>query len=190
MRRIVVLSLLLLASFSSVAQDFQAVSLSDAFLPSKALESNGEKLPLLFTVPLIFEKRDAPEQQTTLWGTKEDIDAVLATGNLKKSKNGIFTLKISLNVGYDEQSKKFSGEEQMANAKNQPGLSDVTFRRSDVQGFPMATFTAVSGDRHLFLQYIALGNSALLVNYFPAETFSPKDSEIWSQFVNGFTVKN
>lgn len=190
MQRIVVLAVLLLASFSSAAQDFQAVPLSDAFLPLKVQNTNGEKLPLLFTVPGIFEKHEAPEQQTALWGTKEDIDAVLATGNLKKSKNGIFTLKISLNVGYDEQSKKFSGEEQMANAKNQPGLSDVTFLRSDVQGFPMATFTAVSGDRHIFLQYIALGRAALLINYFPAETFSSRDLEIWSRFVNGFAVKN
>lgn len=190
MRRIVVLVALLLTIFSSAAVDLKSVSLSDAFLPTKAQKSSGQKLPLLFTVPSIFEKRDVPEEQTTLWGTKEDIDAVLATGNLKKSKNGIFTLKISLNVGYDEQSKKFSGEERMADAKNQPGLSDVTFRRSDVQGFPMATFTAVSGGRHIFLQYIALGNGALLISYFPAEPFSTSDSETWSQFVNGFVVKN
>lgn len=190
MRNTFIFAILLLASFSSFAEEFQTVSLSDALHPLYTKASKDNKLPLTFKVPSIYEKRNAQEQQTILWGTKADIDKVISTKSLKNSENGIFTLKISLNAGYDEKSKKFSGEDKLANVENLPGFTDVTYSRYDSHGIPMATLTALSGNQHLFLQYIAVGNAALLINYYPAEMYSEKDSETWAQFINGLNETN
>jgi hypothetical protein len=189
MRGLIVFIALITTSIGSYAEDFKTTPLSSAFLPSRAQPKNEYTLPLSFAVPISYEKRDVPEEQTVLWGTKEDIDTVLASKSFLKIKNGVFSLKISLNTGYDTQAKKFSNEEQMAGIKGQPGYSDVNFQKNEIRGIPMATFTAVNNNRHLFLHFVAIGNAALLINYFPAESFSARDSDIWKQFIDGLKVQ-
>ena len=184
-----ILTLFLFASLNSFAEEFKVISLSDALSPGNTPQIKNDTLPLQFTVPNNFEKRYEPRQQTVIWGTSEDIDNALTSGRLNNSKNGLFTLKISLNVGFDEQTNKFTDEEQMKNGKGLPGVSDSTFRRTQINGFPMATFTGVVNNRHLFLHYIAIGNASLLINYFHPETFSARDIEIWSRFMNGLKMQ-
>ena len=45
-------------------------------------------------------------------------------------------------------------------------------QKDEAQGFPSATVTAISNNRHHFLQYVALGEPALLVNYYYVEPYS------------------
>jgi hypothetical protein len=78
----------------------------------------------------------------------------------------------------------------MAHAKDQPGYSEVTFQREERRGFPMATFTAIRNNRHLFLHYVALGTAALAITYSPAAQFSAWDTEVWSRFINGLRAED
>ena len=91
------LAIVALHAYSTVgiAQGSKTVTLSDALLPSHASPSQRDTIPLKFTVPTNFAKRDFPEAGIVIWGTEEDVDKVRKSGSFAKTKNGVFTLKIS-----------------------------------------------------------------------------------------------
>lgn len=190
MRNLFALCLLLIISFSSHAETFKTVSLSEGFLTQEAFQRAENIVSLPFTIPNEFIKRYLPSEQAVVWGTADDIEVAKRFGDYKQSKNGLFTLKPSNNVGYDSESKKFSTEDGLAAQANQYGFKDLKLQKSEIQGYPMLTVTTVNGSRHLFLHYIALGEGTILINYYHPEKFSSRDSEIWTQFVEGLNKKN
>jgi hypothetical protein len=189
MRNILAAAALLVFSSGGIAQGFKSVTLSEAFLPAHASPNQRDTIALKFTVPDNYVKRDFPDAGVVIWGTEEDIEQVRKSSSFAKTKNGTFTLKISTNVGYDAATKKFSNEDGLRGDQRLSGLSDLTFEKSEVNGFPMATLTAASGGRRLFLHYIALGTGTLLINYFHAENFSSDDSDKWRRLLAGFKEK-
>lgn len=180
---------LLIFSSGGIAQGFKAVTLSEAFLPTHASSDQRDTVPLKFTVPENYVKRDLPEAGVVVWGTEEDIEQVRKSGSFAKTKNGVFTLKISTNVGYDASTKKFSNEDEFLGDRRPSGVSDLTFEKSESNGFPMATVTAASAGRRLFLHYVALGTGTILINYFHGESFSPSDSDKWGRLLAGLKEK-
>jgi hypothetical protein len=189
MRSILAAVALLIFISAGIAQEFKTVTLSEAFLPSHASPNQRDAIALKFTVPGNYVKRDFPEAGVVVWGTKEDIEQVRKSGSFAKTTNGVFTLKMSMNVGYDASTKKFSNEDDFLGDQRQSGVSDRTFEKSEGNGFPMATLTAVSGQRRLYLHYIALGTGTLLINYFHAENFSSTDSDNWARLLAGLKEK-
>lgn len=190
MRNLIILVLLLLAGPTSFAEDFKTAPLmSSAFRVFDSQSGKENTLPFLFTVPSDYEKREISAQQTVLWGTKEDIETIATSRSYAKIKRGVFTL-ISQRMGYDRTAKKFWAEDQMKSTKNTPGYSNVVFYRTEIQGYPMATLTAIKDGRHFFMHYIAVGKDTLVITYSPPETSSERDSKIWSRFINGLIVQN
>lgn len=166
------------------ADDVNTVTLSEAFLPPQARVAEGNTIRIPFIFPGNFTKRYFPETQTAVWGTEEDIDSALKSGSYAATRSGIFTLKLSLNVGYNPKTKKFSNEEELATGA-QHGFKELVFEKTEIGGYPMATLTATKGSRHLFLHYIALGEATLLVSYFHSEPYSDHDLSVWKQFISG-----
>jgi hypothetical protein len=182
--RIVLVALTCISvSSANAAQPFKDVPLGEAFLPAGVQAPKDMRLPFDFTVPAGFSKRRLPE--AALWGTAEDMDAVTSSGDLAKSSSGLFTLKISLNVAYDERTRKFSGEDAFVARAEQSGFSKVALKKTELKGFPMMTFTGESNGRRVFLHYIALGSGTLLINYFPSVSQSKQDEENVTQFLDG-----
>ena len=190
MRNLFALCLLLIINFSSHAESFKTVTLSEGYLPPEAFQRTENIISLPFTIPSEFIKRYLPSEQAVVWGTVDDIEAAKRFGDYKQSKNGLFTLKPSNNVGYDRDSKKFSTEDELAAQAKQYGFKDLKLQKSEIQGYPMLTVTTAYESRHLFLHYIALEEGTVLINYFHPEKFSSRDSEIWTQFIDGLNKKN
>lgn len=124
MRNLFALCLLLIISFSSHAESFKTVALSEGYLPPEAFQRAENIIPLPFTIPSEFIKHYLPSEQAVVWGTVDDIEVAKRFGDYKQSKNGLFTLKPSNNVGYDSDSKKFSTEDELAKQGKQYGFKD------------------------------------------------------------------
>ena len=182
--RIVVTCTALLAVHpASYAQAARSVSLSEAYLPPEALEKTSERIPLRFTVPANYVKRYVAHNQSVVWGTEEDVAALLKEGNSAKTRSGVFTLKISPNVGYDSRKNKFTNEDEFVAKANKSGLTNPQFQRSETRGYPMATLTAFVKGRPIYMQYVAVGNGALLISYFPAAEPGARDRDTWERFL-------
>lgn len=190
MKNLITLLLLLAVSLPSHAEGFKTVTLSEAFLPPEAQQRAENTISLPFTIPDNFTKRYLPEAQAVVWGTEKDIEVALQSGSFAQSKSGLFTLKPSANVGYNGDSKKFSNEDELPAQGKQYGFSDLKLQKNEIQGYPMFTVTALNGNRHLFLHYIALGEGTMLINYYHPENFSNRDSDIWTHFIDGLKKKN
>jgi hypothetical protein len=149
-------------------------------------------MDLTFSIPPGFVTRDPKHGPGVgcLWGTKEDLDRVLASSkgaDFGKLHKGVFQAHVSTSSAYDPRTGKFADEAEMLKSLASSGVTGgkVTPRRFGKYDGRVVTGKAKSGPS-LYLLYLApgLGTNVLLINYRPATPPSSTDAAVWSHFLD------
>jgi hypothetical protein len=129
------------------------------------------------------------------WGTKEDLDRVLASGkgaDFGKLQKGVFQVHLSTSSAYDPRTGKFADESQMLKGLEGSGYtgSKVTPRQFGKYSGRVLTGKAKNG-LDLYLLYLApgLGTNVLVINYHSATPPSPADNAVWVRFLDSIQPK-
>jgi hypothetical protein len=100
-------------------------------------------------------------------------------------------LSLSTQMGY--AMGKFSGEDDPKNLQQMRdmGLTEIRSVRADTNGVPVLLTTAHMPDgRHLYLSYIAMGNSGVVLRlvFNHLEVNVEEGDRIWKAFVEGLNA--
>jgi hypothetical protein len=149
-------------------------------------------VPVTVTLPADYEPLYDREHPTdgTFWATREDLRAAVRGGEFDttKMKRGLFWFRHAENVGYDARTGKFIPEVRPEDLAKQTGLTNLKLTQQTVNGRAVVTITGNRGDRSVYLLYVWTGidtNCILVTYHHPAGKHSPRDDQVWSQFVGG-----
>jgi hypothetical protein len=115
-------------------------------------------LPVHFRVPDGYVAVSNPEQaDRTYWTSRAD-SAGQAADPEYSLKDGFYSVRLSLSVGYDQDRRMFVGgdmdETNMKAEYEKNGFVDVTTERYDVNGYPVLIVEADKDGRHAMLVYV------------------------------------
>lgn len=154
--------------------------------------------PLYFTYPSDFKVKQRGvhgKQYAFVYSPTSDLDCFINDGGEKCLGGGIFTIELSMNVGYDPRKNLFTdeGDEQAEYERKskEHGIINIVFRRADANGVPIHERIAEVRRRKTFLAYAAIENSGEVfrVTFFQSQDQSAKDEEIWRALIDGFGTK-
>jgi len=150
------------------------------------------EVPVTITLPADYESSYDREHSTngTFWATRDDLRAAVQGDGVDTTKltRGLFWFRHALNAGYDAQKGKFIPEESAEELAKKTGVTNLKIADKTVNGRAIRTITCNSGDRRVYLLYVWTGidTNCILVSYHhPAGKHSPRDDQVWSQFVDG-----
>ncbi len=152
-------------------------------------------LPLALIVPadyVIQLSLDDPSGTAIhLLGQAGDVQKVLETKSYEGISNGVFTLGLSMEVGFSARTKKFSGEDDPKSVRDleRAGATAVRFSRMNPHGVPVLMLTEKFNNRQICLAYVALGTtgSVIKISYHSPSIFSSEDARTWEMFIRGLT---
>lgn len=150
------------------------------------------EIALTFSIPPGFVTRDSKHGPGAgcFWGTREDIDRVLASGkgaDFGKIQKGVFQAHLSTSSAYDPRTGKFADESQMLKTLESSGFTGGKVTPRQFGKYPARIVTGKSkGGSDLYLLYLApgLGTNVLLINYRPATPPSAADAAVWTRFLD------
>jgi hypothetical protein len=149
-------------------------------------------MELTFSIPHGYVMRDPKHGPSVgcFWGTKEDLDRVLASGkgaDFGKLQKGVFQAHLSTSSAYDPRTGKFSDESQMLKSLKSSGFTGgkVMPRKFGKYEGRVVTGKAKSGS-DLYILYLApgIGTNVILINYVPSTLPSSADAAVWSHFLD------
>ena len=174
------------------AKGMKTVSFTDAvcaYIPA---------IPITFEMPadLIARKIGDNSEAGCLWGVKEDLDRITADpsqGDFTDLRRGVFRARLSTNVVCDPKTGIFdsmdgAGEGSIRTQLQGAGARVVIWKKSTLGGLPALQIVADVAGSRVYMLY--LGNTkyisnVMLVNYYPPNTRSAADDELWARFVEG-----
>jgi hypothetical protein len=149
-------------------------------------------VPVTVTLPADYEPFYDPKHPTrgTFWATGEDLRAAIRGGEVDttKLKGGLFWFRHALDIGYDARAGEFIPEVRGEDLAKQAGLTNPKVTQQVVNGRAVLTVTGNRGGRSVYLLYVWTGidtNCVLVTYHHPAGNHSPRDDQVWSQFVGG-----
>ena len=195
MKRLVLLgSITIIGCLLTVAHaGLKHESLGDFMLPDGTSSDVKALLPNELHFPSDYVSRldTSQGEAVRLVGTADDINSMLKQMSYEDIREGIFTITLSNEVGFDPAINKFSGEGEPRSTEQlkQAGVTDIHFTRSNPVNVPTLELTARIKDRHIFLLYIALGKtgSVIKVSYRHPKVMSQADVATWRAFVDGLS---
>ncbi len=145
-------------------------------------------IPLAVTVPSNLVPFDPENATETWWVTPEQAER-LRQGLSTTSDAAHFTVKVTMNLGYDAEAGMFrdpSGtEKEMAATLRASGMKDVVVERHDPSGYPVLIVEITNpGGQRARLAYIAMkvGSNVLLMYLTPSDAHPERDQEVWQAF--------
>lgn len=150
------------------------------------------RIPLTISLPpgYLVRKTGMGSLRGNLWGEPDDLNLVLKReGELDyfEIQRGVFNVTVSLNVSYDRVSQKFTGEDRMAEDLKNQGVANADVARVQVEGFPLLSITGEALGRHLYIAYVAVGESGetLKIVYRHPREWTDRDDQAWNTFLHG-----
>jgi hypothetical protein len=149
-------------------------------------------LPLSLEIPAqyVFAKGLRVPFSYTYWMQQSEI-AVAAKSQDLPTKTGYIYGKISLDVGYDRLSDRFTGEDGMQTKLNQSGLDLLEMKRVTVGIYPILSVVsrARSTGNIVCAMYVGtlIDTNVLYIAYRPPENNLTRGSEIWRHILESMT---
>ncbi|MBI2104298.1 MAG: hypothetical protein HYT90_01780 [Candidatus Omnitrophica bacterium] len=170
--------------------EFKTVSLDDFFGGPPAGMNVERYFPIDVDVPAIYNGHENPSWVgEQFWSTESDVERLTQEGK-PLPEHGFFSVKVSMNIGYDAQADVFSDfqgtdERNLKAAMSKQGLQVTEVKRHDVKGFPTLI---VEGDgpegKKVRIAYVAtkIDTNVLFVFYAHRDPWSKWDDEVWARF--------
>lgn len=154
-------------------------------------------IPVSFAIPAGYLLRSGGPAPSAgcLWGTRADLDRGAAPDGFDFSGilQGVFWARVTLNVGYDAASGRFSGgpgqpESALREEAEEAGARIVRFARVKTAPLPALEMVAEMPDgRRVYMLYLAMGieDDVVLINYHPPAQRTAADDRRWQELVAG-----
>jgi hypothetical protein len=148
-------------------------------------------LPVRFRVPVGYVPVHSPVHvDQTYWMSPADSTAQAAAADTTL-KDGFYSVRLSLSIGYDQDRRMFMGEDgdetTLADAYTKGGFSDVTVERYDVNGYPVLFVEASRDGRRGTLVYVGalVETNAVVAFYSAPSPARDVDRARWAAFKQG-----
>ncbi|MCH8621481.1 hypothetical protein [Undibacterium sp. TS12] len=180
-----------LLGVSAMAQDVKFIksNLVNLFNANTTAVEHGEQ-PIVITYPSNFstEVRDAKGISIIcIKSSTTNLDSMFSTDTPHIVGDGLITIGLSLNVGFDPGSNKFSGEDEVQTDYKKLGFTNVLSRRLDKKNTPIEELTATGPNgRRIYLAYIAMDNSGVTyrITYYHPEEYKASETLIWRKLID------
>jgi hypothetical protein len=139
-------------------------------------------LPVRFRIPADFVALSTPEQvDRTVWTSRAD-SAGQAANPEYALKDGFYTVRLSMSVGYDQDRHVFASsdmdETTMKAEYEKNGFSNVGLERYEVNGYPVLFVEADKDGRHAMLVYVAALVETNTIMAFYSQTHVGSDVDV------------
>lgn len=188
----IVLVLLTAASINAADVGMKEVSIDEFFAGQL------QPLPLKLKIPKDYvHAKDLEVDETyTYWMLPQEIKPAAASGDLP-AKTGYVWGKISTDVGYFAEQKKFSHEDGLKVELAAGGHELVAQKKGDAGGFAViasiVNYKQEAGSRRLvYSAYIAtnIETNCIFLSYNPPSDFSKEQAtQVWDAIINAISLK-
>lgn len=174
---------------STSAPSFNKISFSEL----SNIDEGKNILPINITYPSKFNiHRRSVKSKPVLFIASDttNIDDFINGKGASSIGNGFYLFTLSMRVAYNSKTNKFSneGNPEQKDQMRRAGITNINERRVDSGGVPILEFKSEFNGRHIYLAYMALGDTGSVIKsmYQHPEKYSDQDDIIWNAFVSGF----
>lgn len=188
MRPLLLTAVLLLAALPSAARAQQPEAMRDVSFGEYTRGGFLHDLPVGFRIPAGYVAVRPQGQATrTYWMSPAD-SAAQAANPQHTTRDGFYSVALSLNVGYNAGTDRFFGGESdettMKAGFEAQGFTDVLLERHRVNGYPVLFVEAEKDGRRGLLVYVAalVDTNVVYTFYTHPDSFRELDQARWSAF--------